>query len=187
MNLDLYDKSYDYLCEKLGHNSKILDIGCGPGNISKYLLQKRPDFSILGIDISPNMIAIAQKNNPTAVFDVLDIRQIHTLNITFDAIICGFGLPYLSDNDIEKQTSDIYCLLNNDGFIYYSFVEGKASQSGLKKGSSGYSMYFHYHEVENIKEKLLENNFSNIKSFDYKYFIDKKTFETHNVLIGVKI
>ena len=32
--------------------AKLLEIGCGPGNITKYLLSKRTDFNIFGIDTS---------------------------------------------------------------------------------------------------------------------------------------
>ena len=57
MDLDLYNETYDFICNSiLKDNARILDVGCGPGNITKYLLSKRPDFDILGIDISPNMI-----------------------------------------------------------------------------------------------------------------------------------
>lgn len=62
MDLDLYNDTYEKFCEiLLKKNSKILEIGCGPGNITKYLLAKRPDFDILGTDISPNMIELAKR------------------------------------------------------------------------------------------------------------------------------
>ena len=61
MDLDLYDDTYDTFCAELPiENATILEIGCGPGNITKYLLNKRPDFRIEGIDISPNMIELAK-------------------------------------------------------------------------------------------------------------------------------
>ena len=40
MNLDLYNESYDTLCNLLPQdNPNILEIGSGPGNITKYLLK----------------------------------------------------------------------------------------------------------------------------------------------------
>ena len=73
MDLDLYNDTYDFICNSITkENAKILDIGCGPGNITKYLLSKRPDFDIYGIDIAPNMIELAEKNNPAASFAVMD-------------------------------------------------------------------------------------------------------------------
>ena len=66
MNLDLYDDTYDTFCEQVNiENSTILEIGCGPGNITKYLLNKRPDFRIEGIDISSNMIELANIHWPS--------------------------------------------------------------------------------------------------------------------------
>jgi trans-aconitate methyltransferase len=39
--------------------SSILEFGCGPGNITKYLLQKTPEHEIRGFDISKKMIQLA--------------------------------------------------------------------------------------------------------------------------------
>ena len=91
MNLDLYNNSYDFFCDQLTKiKSTIFEIGCGPGNITKYMLSKRPDFIIEGIDVAPNMIELAKKNNPTANFFVMDCRQIHLQTNKFDGIVCGF-------------------------------------------------------------------------------------------------
>ena len=103
MDLDLYNYSYDIFCGLLAkQNSKILEIGCGPGNISKYLSSKRDDLVIEGIDYSPNMIDLARKNIPAAKFQVLDVRQIEILEGKFDGIVCGFCIPYISRSECSK-------------------------------------------------------------------------------------
>ena len=94
MDLDLYNDTYDYICSSLDKaNPKILEIGCGPGNITKYLLSKRPDFDVFGIDIAPNMIELAKMNNPTASFAIMDCRQIDELETKYEGIVCGFCYP----------------------------------------------------------------------------------------------
>jgi 2-polyprenyl-3-methyl-5-hydroxy-6-metoxy-1,4-benzoquinol methylase len=41
MDFNLYNESYDIICNTIYKvNAKILDIGCGPGNIIKYLISK---------------------------------------------------------------------------------------------------------------------------------------------------
>src|SRR4030095_12586476 len=88
MDLDIYNETYDFVCNNLLQNDpNILELGCGPGNITKYLLSKRPDFNITGIDVAPNMIELAKANNPTANFIVMDIRQINQLPAKFEGII----------------------------------------------------------------------------------------------------
>src|SRR5690606_1929583 len=76
MDMDFYNESYDFFCDSIPKsNAKLLEIGCGPGNITRYLLSKRADFEIFGIDIAPNMIELAKQNNPTAKFEIMDTRE----------------------------------------------------------------------------------------------------------------
>lgn len=187
MDLDLYNETYDFICQSIvRQKADILEIGCGPGNITKYLLNRRPDFQILGIDIAPNMIALAEKNNPSARFAVMDCRDICTLGTPFDAIIGGFCLPYLSQTESEQLIADAAQLLSDDGFIYLSFVEGQPHQSGFKTGSAGDRTYFYYHELEHLKRMLHENGFEALKTFKVKYEQSDKATELHTVLTAVK-
>ncbi|HOT89709.1 MAG TPA: class I SAM-dependent methyltransferase, partial [Bacteroidales bacterium] len=56
MNFNLYNEMYDAFCEAIKiKNPEIFEIACGPGNITRYLLNKRPDFNIFGIDYSEKM------------------------------------------------------------------------------------------------------------------------------------
>lgn len=52
MTIDLYNDSFDQLCELLPlKNAKLLKVGCGPGNITQYLLSKGPDIKIIATDV----------------------------------------------------------------------------------------------------------------------------------------
>ena len=182
MNLDLYNDTYDYICNSINkQKAKILEIGCGPGNITKYLLTKRPDFDMFGIDIAPNMIELARLNNPTANFAVMDTRQIKTLDMKCDGIIGGFCLPYLSDIESKKLISDAYDLLNDNGLIYLSFVEGDPDKSGFKVGGGG-RVYFHFHDLDGLKAELLKRKFGEITTFKVRYKTSETEFDTHTIL-----
>lgn len=160
MNVDLYADSLDLFCKRIPkQHAEILELACGPGNITKYLLTKRPDFKILGTDLAPNMIELAKKNNPQADFQLLDCREIISLNKKFDAIMCGFALPYLSKEDAVKLIGDAAQVLNPGGVIYISTMEDDYSKSGLKKGSTGDEIFMHYHEAEYLTKALEENGF----------------------------
>lgn len=188
MNLDNYNETYDLICNSItGKGAKILEIGCGPGNITKYLLSKRPDFDIYGIDVAPNMIELAKKNNPSARFEVMDAREISKINIKFDGIICGFCIPYLCDLDSEKLFATAYHLLNNKGFIYISFVEGDYANSNFQVGSSGYRSYFYYHSLNCLQEQLRANGFEDFNIMKVAYKKTETEEEQHTILTGNKI
>jgi cyclopropane fatty-acyl-phospholipid synthase-like methyltransferase len=186
MDLDLYNDTYDLFCELVEKkNSKILEIGCGPGNITKYLLSKRPDFKIEGTDIAPNMVKLAAINNPTADFKILDCREIHKLDGKYDAIVCGFCLPYLSKEDCAKLIKDTSLLLNSGGIFYLSAIEGDYKNSGYETGSSGDSCYVYYHE-ENFLSGLLKNNNFSLVNVSRKYFAHSSHKSTSHLILLAK-
>lgn len=186
MDLDLYDATYDYVCQTITKpNAKLLEIGCGPGNITKYLLSKRPDFAILGIDIAQNMIELTQQNNPTASFAVMDCRAIHTLEKGYDGIVGGFCLPYLSQAESSELIATSYNLLNENGLLYLSFVEGNPEDSDFKTGIGG-RVYFYYHDLEVLTSQLLNLKFKNIKTFKVKYKTSETTFDIHTIVTTIK-
>lgn len=187
MNLDIYNNTYDLFCNLIiKEGAKLLDIGCGPGNITKYLLCKRPDFDILGIDIAANMIELAKKNNATARFAIMDSRQIDVIETKFDGIVCGFCLPYLSHNDSNKFFIDCYNLLHKDGFIYISFVEGNPQKSDFQISSSGDRVYFYFYNLNDLKFVLTENNFEVLTTCFVEYKKTETEIELHTILIAKK-
>lgn len=187
MGLDLYYDTYDLICNAVIKNkATILEIGCGPGNITKYLLSKRPDFNIFGIDIAPNMIELAKINNPKANFAVMDSRNISEIETKYDAIVCGFCLPYLSETDSQKLIFEANYLLNDSGFLYLSFVEGDPNKSGYQAGSSGDRSYFYYHNLDQLKAQLLENSFEDLKIFKVEYKKTEKEKDIHTIITAKK-
>lgn len=186
MDFDLYNDTYNYFCERVNvENPQVLEIGCGPGNITRYLLSKRPDFKITGIDVSPNMLNLAKKNNPTAKFKVMDVRNLRPKN-KFDAIISGFCLPYLSDEDSGKLIANCSNLLIPKGIFYFSFVEGDPENSGFQTGSTGDRVFFYYHNLDRLKNILKENNFTNIEIFKKDFVKAGGSKETHCIVLARK-
>jgi cyclopropane fatty-acyl-phospholipid synthase-like methyltransferase len=187
MDLDLYNDTYDIFSELITkRNSAILEIGCGPGNITKYLLDKRSDYKITATDIAPNMIELAKKNNITADFKVLDSRDIGDLKIEYDAIIAGFCIPYLSKEDCSKLIKDSSNLLVGTGVIYLSFVEGNYEDSNYQSGSSGDRIFFYYHNLNSFKKELEINGFEMVEIIYKKFIKSDKSEEIHTILIAKK-
>lgn len=186
MDLNLYNHTYDFICNSIvKHKAKILEVGCGPGNITKYLLSKRPDFDIFGIDIAPNMIELAKVNNPSANFAVMDSRQINNLDTKYDGIICGFCLPYLSPAESNELISNSYDLLNENGLLYLSFVEGDPDKSDFKVGSGG-RVYFQFHNLDDLTTQLIKLKFDEIEIFKVKYKTSETEFDIHTILTAKK-
>jgi 2-polyprenyl-3-methyl-5-hydroxy-6-metoxy-1,4-benzoquinol methylase len=188
MDVDLYDDTYDLFCELITKtNPKIFEIGCGPGNITRYLLKKRPDFLIDAIDVSPSMISLAEKNNPAAAFKVMDCREIGSIPTKYDAVICGFCIPYLSKEDCAIFIKDCHSLLNPSGIFYFSTLEGDHASSGYLTSSNGkHTMYVYYHQEDYLLQFLEANNLSLIKKERKLYKKANGVTEQHLIIVSKK-
>jgi predicted TPR repeat methyltransferase len=157
---ELYNKSYDNFCSFLEKNNPdILEVGCGPGNVTKYLLSSRPDFNIEGIDLAPSMVKLAIYNNPNARFRIMDARSIHQIEKKYDAVMCGFCMPYLSKEECIQLIFNSGKLLRPGGIFYFSTMEGNYTDSGYQISSNGkYKTYRYLHEETYLTDAVSESD-----------------------------
>ena len=146
---DFYADIYDYLVfnnvkneyevgeimnkTSASSQSRILDIGCGTGHHVAELSGRNVD--IIGIDISPSMIAKAKKNYPDYKFDVKDATnsQIYTSD-TFTHILCMyFTIYYIEDKASFFQ--NCYNWLMPGGYLIVHLVDRKNFDPILPPGN----------------------------------------------------
>ncbi|MEL1250613.1 class I SAM-dependent methyltransferase [Aurantiacibacter gilvus] len=72
------DRSFSYLTERLLQRTrdftfrKVLDVGCGAGELSLALARGRPGITVTGVDVSPQLVEVARE------------RGAHLANLTFE-------------------------------------------------------------------------------------------------------
>ncbi len=173
MDYPAYTKTYARFASLLTEQHRtLLDVGCGPGNISRYLLAQHPHLKIHGVDLSPRMVELAAKNNPNHSFAVLDTRDIGQLEQTFDVIICGFCLPYLEPAEAKTCLETVYRLLNPNGLLYLSTMVGDPARSGYKENASGDGVITTYYEAKELLQMLSACGFTVCEHFSQNYPAD---------------
>jgi trans-aconitate methyltransferase len=189
MEMDLYNDTLNQFCDLVQvNNPKIFEIACGPGNVTKYLSSFNPKFQIKGIDLAPKMVELAKINNPDVDFKIMDCRKIAEIKETFDAIMCGFCMPYLSKEECSKLIQDSANLLNSDGLLYLSTMEGQYEDSGYETTSfSGKNeVYIHYHQADFLEDQLNNSGFTIVNLIRKKYPEANGTFLTDMIFIARK-
>lgn len=73
----------------------VVDLGCGPGNLTALLKQRWPDADVRGIDSSPEMIEAADA--PGVSFEVDDLRT-WTPPTPVDVLLSNATLQWLPDH-----------------------------------------------------------------------------------------
>jgi 2-polyprenyl-3-methyl-5-hydroxy-6-metoxy-1,4-benzoquinol methylase len=187
MDVSLYHDSLDTFCESvLRQDAQILDVACGPGNVSQYLLSKRPAYDILGIDLAPAMITLAKINNPTADFQLMDGRDIVAIGRQYDGIICGFGLPYFSREEAVQFIVDAAKVLVPKGVLYISTMEDDYGKSGLQTSSGGDQLYMYFHQEDYLSAAMEKNKLTITSVQRIKYANADGSTTVDMVMIAVK-
>jgi len=76
-------------------HSKILEIGCATGILSRYIAGL--GHNLTGVDLSESMIKVAQKNSPSISFQVADVNELPFETDAFDSVISASLLNIVSD------------------------------------------------------------------------------------------
>jgi SAM-dependent methyltransferase len=116
-------------CEKLPENALILDVGSGTGlPFAKYFIDK--GFKVLGVDISAQMVKLAQENVPEAEFRELSMTDLN-YNNKFDGIFSNYSMLCLSPPLFKDVASRLVKSLKNNGLLYIALNEPSEVEQNL--------------------------------------------------------
>lgn len=119
----------DYILQKTGIRKglRILDIGCGTGVLESYLLLYSPR-QIVGVDISPGMIAKARCKYATPIVDFRCMDVMDLQEGLFDYIIAYSVYPHFQEP--EKLIAHLAKLLPTGGELVICHSESRDKING---------------------------------------------------------
>ena len=109
-------------------NARILDAGCGPGRHAGYLAERGHD--VVGVDLDPTLIAIAQAEHPGPTYFAQDLTLLdlagHGVEAGFDAILCaGNVIAFPAPSSRRRILANLAAALAPDGRAVFGFGQGR--------------------------------------------------------------
>lgn len=75
----------------------VLDLCCGPGNLTEDVRGRLPGVRLVGLDLAPGMLELAASAEPSAGFVRADAERLPFPREAFAAAVCGHGLQFCPD------------------------------------------------------------------------------------------
>ncbi|MEO9805715.1 MAG: peptide chain release factor N(5)-glutamine methyltransferase [Reichenbachiella sp.] len=161
---------------------KMADIGTGSGCIACSLALSIEDAQLVGYDISPNALKIAQYNaarlGANAAFSTLDIVKQNLPPEELDLIVSN--PPYVMDQEKQEMKKNVLefepalalFVPDDDPLLFYKAIMKKAKIS-LKKGGA---LFFEINEQFGEQTLLLFQHYGYSQAKVYKDLNDKQRF-----------
>lgn len=149
-------KMADFLSH-LTPGATILDLGCGPGRDAAYFVSK--NYRVIGIDISPQMIALAKKSVPQASFIISDIESLNLKNNSVDAIWASASLLHVSKQAMPGVLDSLYRTLKPGGILYVSMKKGSGEEITADPRYGGVEKFWNYTTEEELANLLTHHGF----------------------------
>ncbi len=105
------------------------DIGCGTGRLDPFLAVC--GLSPTGIDLSPEMIRVARREQPGFEYEVADLRELPFPDASLAGIVCWYSLMYLAPSDRPAAFAELARVVKPGGYLVTAF---KAGDGSLRRG-----------------------------------------------------
>jgi SAM-dependent methyltransferase len=100
----------------------VADVGCGPGYVAGYLHDAGVD--VFGIDLSPEMVAIARRDHPDVRFEVGTMTDLDLADDSVVGIVAFWSVIHVPDHAIPGVFEEFRRVLRPQGLLLIGFHVG---------------------------------------------------------------
>lgn len=105
----------DVFADAVGGLGPVLDVGCGPGTVTAYLVERGVDAS--GVDLSPRMIEHARRLYPRCRFDVASSTDLDLADSSLGGVLGWWSLFNLPRDVLPQVLSSFARALVPGGLL----------------------------------------------------------------------
>lgn len=104
---------------RLAGAGTIGDVGCGPGHVTGFLGARHRD--VVGIDLSPGMIAVARERVPQVAFQVASMLQLPAANRAWSGAVALYSIIHLSTAERADACRELARVVRPGGWLLVAF------------------------------------------------------------------
>jgi ubiquinone/menaquinone biosynthesis C-methylase UbiE len=97
----------------------VADVGCGPGHVTRYVAARHPD--VVGIDLSPRMIAVARGHAPSLRFAVGSMLHLPVAGASWSGAVALYSIIHLTAAERAVACAEFARVVRPGGWLLVAF------------------------------------------------------------------
>jgi SAM-dependent methyltransferase len=148
----------DCFAEQVRGRGPVLEVGCGPGQIARYLHSRGVPIS--GCDLSPEMVALAQRGTPAISFRQGSMLALDATDATLAGIVAFYSIIHVPPDALPQAMREFNRTLCPGGLLMLAFHLGHETIHLDEWWDQSVDIDFHFYDRATIVCLLEEAGFA---------------------------
>lgn len=135
----------------------VCDLGCGPGQVARYLHDKKVE--VCGMDLSPGMLEQARRLNPGIEFTLGDMLALPVADESWVGIAAFYAIVNFPPADLVAVMREMRRVLRPGGRLLLSFHMGEEIEHVEDLWGCAVSLDFYFFGVKQVTADLRATGF----------------------------
>ncbi len=146
----------------LAVGAEVADVGCGTGRLLPYLASR--GLSPRGVDLSPRMVEVAQRENPGFACEVGDLRELPFEDASLAGVVRWFSLIFLAPDARVPAFAELARVAKPGGYLVTAFKLGDGTlhrnAPGSRVGGFGIDFDRYWLSAREMEERFAAAGFA---------------------------
>ncbi|WP_035841402.1 class I SAM-dependent methyltransferase [Kitasatospora azatica] len=141
---------------RAGEPGQVADLGCGPGRVTAHL--RGLGLDAFGLDLSPEMVALARRAYPELRFEVGSMTELGGLpDGSLAGIVAWYSIIHLPPAQLPTVLAEFHRILAPGGQLLLAFQVGDEPVHREEGFGRSIDLTFHRRRPEQVVELLAES------------------------------
>jgi SAM-dependent methyltransferase len=147
----------DRFASMVKDKGRACDLGCGPGQVARYL--KALGVDVMGVDLSEQMVDQARQNNPGIPFQQGDMRHLDLVDGALAGIAAFYCIIHIPREDVTAVLRELRRVLKAGGVLLITFHAGEETRHMDEFFGKPVSLDFRFFKRDEMETKLKDAGF----------------------------
>lgn len=147
----------DRFAERVRGAGPVVDAGCGPGHVTRYLADRGVEAS--GLDLSPAMVEEARALNPDLRLEVGDFAALDAEDGAWAGAVAYYSLIHLPRSRVVSALRELARVLRPGAPLFVAFHAGDETRHMEEWWGHPVRLDFHFYSVAQMEGYLRDAGF----------------------------